>query len=699
MRLGNRTVPWVALRHRGRLGTPVRVTRATQIGHIPPGVNGRRPRARARPPPRRGRSTCAGSATAAVLAPFPIPRHTPTIRAAAGPRAPPPNPAPRGPRTAPRPPPRTGDVIVFTPATAPRGPWEDRPVTDRAAEDPAHQGDQHHAPAADPADGPPAPPRSPLDALLAEHGVAAPRPHRVLGALSSGEWWTPRDLVRATAVAHRVVQAVLEALGEEAEWDSRGRVRLRSPRAYARYARPAAPDPLGPALAGGAASAAAAEIARLVEAAPPPLTDLDHVTATPRTALRRAAFLGENYALAGARLLCVGDHDLTSLAATLVNPGLEAVVVDIDERILAYIDDAAARLGLPVRCHFADLRLGLPAAVRGTCDLAFTDPPYTPEGVELFLRRALEGLAQPQRGRVLLAYGASETTPALAAKVQQRLARLGLVTEALWPEFHRYLGAEAIGAAADLYVLRPTSRTPAAPRGGPARARVYSRGANAAEAAGSWGEAEARAALERAAPDTVVGDWPAGPAEGHADAPRRVRLETWLESPVAADRAALNLTGGWAALLPRAVLAATGTEVFAAVPSHDPRVRDQAGQRALADLLAPRFAVRFLRGVPGPRLTLVHAAERAPAGPAEELLAHCLRRAHGTLTATLREGLQRAAAAAGAPLNKRAARLAVARAAPWLRGHTPLDLPEHRFADLRAAAQDLAAPFSAPTGG
>ncbi|MFD0804290.1 bis-aminopropyl spermidine synthase family protein, partial [Streptomonospora algeriensis] len=208
------------------------------------------------------------------------------------------------------------------------------------------------------------------------------------------------------------------------------------------------------------------------------------VAATAETALRRGLLLRSRFALEGAQLLCVGDHDLTSLAATLVSPGLQAVVVDIDERMLAYIDDAARRLGLPVHCYFADLRLGLPEAVRGRADLAFTDPPYTPEGVESFLRRGLEGLAEPQRGRLLLAYGASETTPALTAKTQSRLSAMGLVTEALWPDFNRYLGAEAIGAASDMYVLRPTARTPQAARGSGGKARVYSRGANAAEAAG-----------------------------------------------------------------------------------------------------------------------------------------------------------------------------------------------------------------------
>ncbi|MBN3585469.1 bis-aminopropyl spermidine synthase family protein, partial [Algoriphagus aestuarii] len=107
------------------------------------------------------------------------------------------------------------------------------------------------------------------------------------------------------------------------------------------------------------------------------------------------------------------------------------------------IDTAAARLGRNVRCYFADLRVGLPPAVRGSADLVFTDPPYTPEGVELFVRRGLEGAVDPKNTRILLAYGASETTPALAARVQQRFTRLHLAIEALWPDFNRYLGAEA----------------------------------------------------------------------------------------------------------------------------------------------------------------------------------------------------------------------------------------------------------------
>ncbi|WP_052810052.1 bis-aminopropyl spermidine synthase family protein [Streptomonospora alba] len=561
-----------------------------------------------------------------------------------------------------------------------------------------HTGDDRFEPQT-PGGPSPAEPPPALTDLLTGHGVGAARLHRVLAALADGGWWSPRELVRRTAVAHRGVQAVLDALAGEVAWDTEGaRVRLLRPEDYAASERPEPADPVAHLLDGFAE--AAAELGRLVDEAPASRTDLDHVAATAGTALRRALLLHSRFALEGAQLLCVGDHDLTSLAATLVHPGLRAVVVDIDERMLAYIDDAARRLGLPVHCHFADLRLGLPEAVRGQADLAFTDPPYTPDGVELFVRRGLEGLASPQLGRLLLAYGASETTPALTAKTQSRLSALGLVTEALWPDFNRYLGAEAIGAASDMYVLRPTGRTPSAGRGTGAKARLYSRGSNAAEATGALGASEARAVLQRTGAETAVGEWPraalepaAGPDGGReSPAPHRVRLETWLESPAEAGHAAVNLTGGWDDLLGRALLAAPGPEAAAVVPASHTCVRDQAGQRELADLLAPRFRVRFLRGTPQPRLTTVQAVENTEGdGWAEELLLHCQRRAHGRLTATLRAGLVRVSSAAGRPVNKRTARQAVAAAVPWISGHTLLDLPAHRMPRLRAAAADLVA--------
>lgn len=513
-------------------------------------------------------------------------------------------------------------------------------------------------------------------------------------------------------MAHTLVAAVLEALGPELERETAarepGRIRLARPAAYRAYTRPRPADPVAHLVDGH--RAAAVEIAGLVAGAPPSRPDLDHVAATADTALRRGLFLATRFDLPGRRLLCVGDHDLTSLATALVCPDAQATVVDVDERMLEYIDTAATRLGLPVSCHYADLRLGLPPGLRGRADLVFTDPPYTAEGVELFVRRGLEGMADPRRGRVLVAYGASETTPRLIAATQARLSRLQLVVEALWPDFNRYLGAESIGAASDLYVLRPLARS--APPAGADAARIYSQGANAKEARGALSAAAARSVLREIAardggpPPVLAGSWPsadpdAPPAGEEVLSAPRMRLSTWFDSPAAsADAAAVDLTGGWEALLGRAVLAGTAATTYLVVPSRAEQVRDAAGQEKLRRLLSPRFEVRFLRGLGAPNLTVVRARRLPAPDPvgqaAARLLWYCQDRAHGVLTGTLRQGLAEVAAARGTPVNKRTARLRVASVPAWVSGHTLLDLPGHRFGELAEVAAGLVADLADP---
>ncbi|WP_047871114.1 bis-aminopropyl spermidine synthase family protein [Nocardiopsis sp. RV163] len=549
-------------------------------------------------------------------------------------------------------------------------------------------------------DGPPPLPE-PAAELLRGHGVDAPRLRRVLALLSDGREWEANALVRASGVAYALVSSLMAALteaGELAPGDGRGRVRLVRPGRYAGAAGEEPADPVAHLLP--RYSRALAELARAVEAGPASDLDLDHVAATAETALRRALLLSTRFDLRDRTLLCVGDHDLTSVALTLVCPGARAQVVDIDERVLAHIDALAADLGLAVRTHAADLRLGLPPAVRGGADVVFTDPPYTPDGVELFVRRGVEGMADPRRGRVLVAYGASETTPRLAAATQARLVRMDLLLEAVWPDFNRYHGAESIGAASDLYVLRPLARALPAPSG--EVARVYSQGVNAKEARGGLDAVRARAALDRVAEETagtggageaaadraptLVGAWP-----GEVAGAGRVRLSTWLEAPgQGGGRSVVNLTGGWDRWAARAALAAAGDTVYVLVPSSAACVRDEAGQRGLRALVEPRFGVRFLRGFGADDLTAVRLIRRPDADSAvERLLVYVQERAHGTLTATLRAGLVEVSARLENPVNKRTARHAVAAAPGWVSGHTLLDLPEHRFGELRGVAADL----------
>jgi N4-bis(aminopropyl)spermidine synthase len=222
---------------------------------------------------------------------------------------------------------------------------------------------------------------------------------------------------------------------------------------------------------------------------------LDHVSATPLTCLKWALFLARNYELRGATVLFLGDHDLTSLALALVASGLAITVVDSDERILDYITTIAAQHGWTIRTLFADLRIELPRSVVASCDLVFTDPPYTPEGMRLFLARGLESLKPITSARLLCCYGFSERHPGLGLKVQSVLHNLHLVTEAILPHFNRYLGAQAIASSAALYLCRPTRRSLSTAQALKVDPRIYTQGRSA--------EGTVGAVLPAAVVDTV----------------------------------------------------------------------------------------------------------------------------------------------------------------------------------------------------
>ena len=128
-------------------------------------------------------------------------------------------------------------------------------------------------------------------------------------------------------------------------------------------------------------------LADLIERAPPPRHGLDQIPADAETVVARAELLRAQFAVGG-RLLFLGDHDLTSIAAALVMPEVEITVVDIDEPLLEFLDAVAAERGLAIRTLFADLRDGLPDELVGQATLVFTDPPYSADGVALFLERA-----------------------------------------------------------------------------------------------------------------------------------------------------------------------------------------------------------------------------------------------------------------------------------------------------------------------
>ena len=563
-------------------------------------------------------------------------------------------------------------------------------VTDLAGNDDA---------AAEPTDPATAEPITAVAELVARHRPDSRRLRRLV-ALLTEEPLDTASLVQRSALPRQTVESVLSAAAGDLLRDG-DKALIRASRVpayrqrfgYDQLARTELADPLAGRLA--AAAAIVASMTALAAGAPRARTDLDHVPATPETAVRRALWLDSTYDLAGAVLLLVGDHDLTSLAVGQVSPGTELVVVDIDEATLEFIDAEARRLGIRVRCLAADLRFGLPERAAGCADLVFTDPPYTPEGVELFASRGLQGLRNRDSGRVIVAYGFSDRHPSLGFGVQSAAHRLGLAYEAVLPRFSRYDGAQAVGSASALYVWRPTTRTwrvldRPGQDGAPG---IYTRGPQATEKDPAAFES-IPAAVQRVTSEAgfPVGILVGSGWGGGGGKTARLRLGTLLSGGMppgitAGGKSALvaDLSGDPGPWLLRTLLAANSERLVALVPNGHPDLASEAAQNSLTALLGPKYRLRFLRSQPDAQHAMV-LAEAAAAGtldPPGRLTRRILRRAHGKVGNAWREGLIDASREPGcAPLTKRDARAMAEAAArqPDVLDTRLIDLPRHQIA-------------------
>lgn len=428
--------------------------------------------------------------------------------------------------------------------------------------------------------------------------------------------------------------------------------------------------------------------ASLIAGVPAPLKRLDHVQATPETLVRRVTWLTERFDLRGRTVLFAGDHDLTSLLLARVMPSdVSLVVADIDERLLSYIDSAG---GGRVRGAWADFRFGLPPSLAQAADVVVTDPPYTPEGVGLFLSRSLEALRRDEpEGRIIIAYGHSRRRPDLGVAVQREILARDVAIDAMLPAFSRYDGAQAVGSASDWYSCQPTPKAFRRFSGGSAPG-IYTHGAQSVESGVS-----SPASL----PDLGLSGAPAGlVAPGAAPAGEwavTVGLGKLLADGVhpsvvaRAEEFVVDLRDDPGPWLLRAMLALNAEHAVFVVPRRHEAV---AGLKSV-DLLRAKYAA-LSSSVSGDATVIRGSLAGESGDPVLELARFVTRRAHGKLRNTWREGLiahGTPGGAGGSPLTKReaSARVDDAAAAAGL-GAADLslrliDLPAARFPALYEA--------------
>lgn len=191
-----------------------------------------------------------------------------------------------------------------------------------------------------------------------------------------------------------------------------------------------------------------------------PKREYDQWFATEEASINKFKLLVDKGCVENKRLAFLGDDDLVSSVVGLSKIAFSKItVLDIDSKILDTISTISSEEGFAkVETDVYDVRKPLDNRYFDQYDVVITDPPYTKAGVSLFLNRAIELLNGSDK-YIFLYFGNSFKSPEKFLKIQEILNRMGLVIEDKIDKFSRYYGAESIGSASSVYVLKTTPFT------------------------------------------------------------------------------------------------------------------------------------------------------------------------------------------------------------------------------------------------
>jgi hypothetical protein len=153
--------------------------------------------------------------------------------------------------------------------------------------------------------------------------------------------------------------------------------------------------------------------------------------------LRRVAFILERGDLLESSICLVGDDDLLGAALALTGLPREVEVLEIDSRLVDYINAIASRMDLRLSARVFDVQDPLPESLAGRFDTFVTDPVETLPGLTLFLSRGVSALA----GQGSSGYFGLTTLEASRDKwyaIQQRLQEMGFVITDIRRRFSLY---------------------------------------------------------------------------------------------------------------------------------------------------------------------------------------------------------------------------------------------------------------------
>ncbi|NHM27412.1 bis-aminopropyl spermidine synthase family protein [Desulfofundulus sp. TPOSR] len=130
------------------------------------------------------------------------------------------------------------------------------------------------------------------------------------------------------------------------------------------------------------------EFAEIVRQRPAAIAEFDQGYVDTMSTVARVAIMYQRGDLENQDILLIGDDDLTSIAIALTGMARHITVLEVDDRLVEFIDLQARKKGWTnLSVHRYDVRHPLPREFQGQYDTFLIDPVETLPGIRLFLSR------------------------------------------------------------------------------------------------------------------------------------------------------------------------------------------------------------------------------------------------------------------------------------------------------------------------
>ena len=169
---------------------------------------------------------------------------------------------------------------------------------------------------------------------------------------------------------------------------------------------------------------------------PPPDAAYNQGIIDSRDLALKAAFMARRGDLEGRSVLLLGDDDLFSLFLATLDLSCRPTVLEIDDRLIRYINEKSDRHGLEITARQYDVNTPLPDELHGACHVFVTEPPEGIKGMLLFLTRAAEAI--PTGGSGYFGLTTLESSLPKWLAIQRFLVERGLVITDLLRDFSLY---------------------------------------------------------------------------------------------------------------------------------------------------------------------------------------------------------------------------------------------------------------------